>query len=146
MNATWSTPEELALARETIAASIEGWQPPAAFAVGLSSATSSAETEFPVVNVGEGLLPAVVMAKTIGYANGTLTHELTSHELRHALDGLAPAEACTEVDHPNLRAWRGILAELESNPARTAVVVFVGDLEDPVSSESDGSLRSQLPT
>jgi len=39
----------------------------------------------------------------------------------------------------------GILAELESNPARTAVVVFIGDLADPVSSEADGSLRSQLP-
>ena len=145
MSAKWSTPEELDAARQTIAASIDGWQEPAAYAVGLSSATSSAETEFPRVNVGESYLPALVMAKTIGYANGSVTHPLTSHELRHAIDGLAPAEACTAYEHPNLAAWRGILAELESNPARTAVVVFIGDLADPVSSEADGSLRSQLP-
>ncbi len=147
MNAQWSTPQELAAARETIAASIDGWQPPAAYAVGLSSATSSSETEFPVVNVGSAhLLPAVVMAKTIGYASGTLTHELTTHELEHAIAGLSPAEACTAVEHPNLAAWRQVLSELRSNPARTAVVVFIGDLDDPVSSEADGSLRSQLTT
>ena len=49
MTAAWTTPEELAAARETIAASIEGWKRPAAYAVGLTSATSSAEFEFPVI-------------------------------------------------------------------------------------------------
>lgn len=145
MTAQWSTPEEIAAARQTIAASIDGWQEPAAFAVGISSATSSAETEFPHVNnVGAGLLPALVMAKTIGYSSGTLTHELTTHELEHAIAGLAPAEACTAYEHPNLAAWRSILAELRTNPARTAVVVFIASLDDPVSSEADGSLRTQL--
>ncbi len=145
MSAQWSTPEEIQAAKETIAASIEGWREPAAYAVGISSATSSAETEFPHVNVGENALPALVMAKTVGYANGTVTHELTTHELEHAVAGLSPAEACTAYEHPNLAAWRDILAELATNPARTAVVVFIGDLDDPVSSEADGSLRSQLP-
>ena len=145
MTAAWRTPAELAAARETIAASIEGWEQPAAYAVGLTSATSSAEYEFSVINVGDHYLPAVVLAKTIGYANGTSTHVLSVAELSHAVDGLAPAEACTTVEHPNLWAWREILAEVDSNPYRGIVAVFIADLDDPVSSEADGSLRTQLP-
>ena len=145
MTAAWTTPEELAAARETIAASIEGWKRPAAYAVGLTSATSSAEFDFPVITGGDTALPAVVPATTRGYARGTSTHGLSVAELTHAIYGLAPAEACTSMDHPNLRAWREILTEVESNPYRGIVAVFIGDLEDPVSSEADGSLRTQLP-
>lgn len=145
MTSAWSTPEQLTAAQETIAASIDGWREPAAFAVGLSSATSSAEFEFPHINVGNGYLPAAVMAKTIGYASGTSTHTLSVAELTHAVDGLAPAQACTTVEHPNLAAWREMLHEVESNPYRSIVAVFIGDLADPVSSEADGSLRTQLP-
>jgi hypothetical protein len=36
------------------------------------------------------------------------------------------AEACTRLDHPNLAAWRPVLGELRSNPARTAYAVFGG--------------------
>lgn len=142
----WTTPEQLAAVRETIAASIEGWQPPAVHAVGLTSATSSAEFDFPLLNIGDGQLPALVLAKTIGYASGTQTHTLSVAELRHAVDGLSPAEACTSVPHPNLASWRRLLQEVESNPARQLVAVFIGDLHDPVSSEADGSLRTQLPS
>jgi len=35
-----------------------------------------------------------------------------------------------------------VLAELEGNPAREARAVFVADLDDPVSSEADGSMRA----
>lgn len=146
MSRQWRTPEELAAARDVIAAAIEGWAPPAAFAVGISSATSSAETDFPIVNVGEHELAAVIMATVVGHASGTATYELNTAQLRHAISGLEPAEACTVVEHRNLAAWRELLAEAESNPARTLCVVFVGSLGDPVSSEADGSLRSQLPS
>lgn len=142
----WTTPEQLAAVAETIAASIEGWRPPAVHAVGLTSATSSAEVDFPVVNVGERYLPALVLAKTIGYASGTHTHALSSAELQHAVRGLSPAQACTTVEHPNLVSWRLLLHEVESNPARQLFAVFIGDLADPVSSEADGSLRTQLPS
>ncbi len=145
MTASWSTPEQLAAALETIAASIEGWREPAVFAVGLTSATSSAEFAYPHINVGTGYLAAAVLAKTIGYASSTSTHTLSVAELTHAVNGLSPAEACTTVEHPNLAAWREMLHEVESNPYRTIVAVFIGDLADPVSSEADGSLRTQLP-
>lgn len=146
MSAQWSTPEQLAAARQTIAASIEGWQEPAVWAVGLTSATSSAEFDFPVINLGEHYLPAVVLAKTIGYASGTATYPLSVAELTHAVNGLAPAEACTAYEHVNLEAWRVMLAEVASNPYRSIVAVFIGNLADPVSSEADGSLRTQLPS
>jgi hypothetical protein len=145
MTAAWSTAEEVDAARRTIAASIDGWREPAVWAVGLTSATSSAEYEFPVINVGEASLAAVVLAKTIGYSNGTSTHVISVAELTHALNGAAPAEAYRGVRHRNLEAWREILAEVESNPYRGLVAVFIGDLDDPVSSEADGSLRTQLP-
>jgi hypothetical protein len=66
-------------------------------------------------------------------------------ELTHALHGAAPAEAYQGIQHRNLQAWREMLAEVESNPYRGIVAVFIGDLDDPVSSEADGSLRTQLP-
>ena len=46
------------------------------------------------------------------------------------------------MPHPNLAAWREVLAELEGNPARNALAVFVADLDDPVASEADGSMRA----
>ena len=38
---------------------------------------------------------------------------LSRAELAAAVESLAPAEACTALDHPNLAAWREVLAELE---------------------------------
>lgn len=142
----WSTPEHLAAARDTIAASIDGWQAPAVWAVGMSSATSGEEFEFPVVNTaGQHVLPALVLAKTIGHASGSVTHALSTTELQHAVTGLSPAEACTTVEHANLAAWRHMLEEIGSNPARSLVAVFIGDLDDIVTSDAEASLRTQLP-
>ena len=115
----WSTVDGLAAIREHLAARIEGWRQPVAYAVGLSPASSSPEWDFAHVNTPGG-----------------------RHGLAAAVESLAPAQACTEVEHPNLAAWRAALADLEGNPAREAVAVFVADLDDPVTSEADGSMRA----
>ena len=145
-NADWSTPEGLKAIKEAVAATIPGWQPPAAYAVGLSSASSSPEPEFPHVNApgGSHHLPGVVLAKVLGHDGTTATIELTAGQLETAVEALAPAEACTSVDHPNLAAWRHVLGELRSNPARTAFAVYVGDVDDVVSSEADAALRTHF--
>jgi len=145
-NADWSTPEGLKAIKEAVAATIPGWQPPAAYAVGLSSASSSPEPEFPHVNAPGGAhnLPGVVLAKVLGHDGTTATIELTAGQLETAVEALAPAEACTSVDHPNLAAWRHVLGELRSNPARTAYAVYVGDVGDVVSSEADAALRTHF--
>ncbi len=146
MDPDWSTPEGIAAIKQALAATIEGWQEPAAYAVGISSASSSPELEFPHVNPPGSAhgLPGVVLAKLLGHASGTQTYELSRPQLEAAVETLEPARACTSVDHPNLEAWRTVLGELESNPARTAYAVFVGDLDDPVESEADATLRTLI--
>ena len=79
-----------------------------------------------------------------GTRTGHATYELTRPQLEAAVETLRPAEACTSLDHPNLAAWRTVLGELESNPARTAYAVFIGDLDDPVESEAEATLRTLL--
>ncbi|GAB3077249.1 MULTISPECIES: hypothetical protein [unclassified Phycicoccus] len=144
MSNDWSTPEGIAAIKDALAATIEGWVAPVAYGVGISPASSSPEREFPHVNGPGGThgLPAVVLAKIVGHAHGTQTYDLSRAQVEAAVETLAPAEACTSMDHPNLAALRTVLAELESNPAREAQVVFVGDLDDPVSSEADATLRT----
>ena len=142
----WSTPEGLAAISDHLAAQIDGWRPPVAHAVAISPATSSPEWDLPHVNApgGRHALPAVVLATILRHDGSTATLPLSRGDLEAAVDSLAPAEACTEVDHPNLAAWRQVLHELDGNPAREALAVFVADLDDPVSSEADGSLRVAL--
>lgn len=144
MTADWSTPEGLAAIKDALAATIEGWQAPVAYGVGISPASSSPELEFPHVNGPGGThgLPAAVLAKIVGHSNGTQTYEISKAQLEAAVETLRPAEACTSVEHPNLAAFRTVVAELDSNPAREAYVVFIGDLDDPVSSEADATLRT----
>ena len=140
----WSTPEGLEAIREYLAARIRGWRQPVAHAVALSPASSSPEWVFAHVNAPGGRhgLPAVVLASVIGHDGSTATLPLSRHDLAAAVTSLEPALACTSVDHPNLAAWREVLADLEGNPAREAVAVFVADLGDPVGSEADGSMRA----
>ncbi|HET6967338.1 MAG TPA: hypothetical protein VFI44_03620 [Ornithinibacter sp.] len=140
----WSTPEGLAAIRDHLAARLERWRPPVAYAVGLSPASSSPEWVFAHVNTPGGRhgLPAVVLATVLRHDGSTASLPVSRGELAAAVESLSPAEVCTDVDHPNLAAWREVLAELEGNPAREAVAVFVADLDDPVTSEADGSMRA----
>ena len=142
----WSTPDGLAAIRDHLAARIDGWRQPVAYAVGLSPASSSPEWLFAHVNAPGGRhgLPAVVLATVLGHDGSTATLPLSRSQLAAAVESLAPAEACTALDHPNLAAWREVLHELEGNPAREAQAVFVADLDDPVTSEADGSMRATL--
>lgn len=140
----WSTPDGLVAIRDHLAAKVEGWRPPIAYAVGLSPASSSPEWGFAHVNEPGGRhgLPAVILATVLGHDGSTATLDVSTSQLSAAVESLAPAEACTELDHPNLAAWRSALAEAQSNPARTLIAVFVADLDDPVSSEADGAMRA----
>ena len=142
----WSTPEGLAAITTYLGGRIPDWRAPVAHALGLSPATSSPEWEFAHVNApgGRHALPAVILATVLGHDGSTATLEVSRSDLQEAVASLAPAAACTSLDHPNLAAWRLALAEVESNPLRTMCAVFIADLADPVSSEADGSLRSRL--
>jgi len=144
----WSTPEGLRAIKDALAATIDGWEPPVVYAVGITPATSSLELEFPHVSGPDTPpgLAAVVLAKVVGHVSGSATYELSQAELSTAVETLKPALACEELEHPNTAAWAHVLRDLEANPARTAYAVFVGDLDAPVESEAEATLRTLLPT
>lgn len=56
-------------------------------------------------------LPAVVLASVCGYVDTSGTYTLTREELESAVSLLTPAEAVTHIPHPNLWAWRTLLAD-----------------------------------
>lgn len=140
----WSTPEGLAAIRDHLVGRIDGWTQPVAWAVGITPASSDPDWEFPHVNVPGGRhgLAAAVLASILRHDGTTATVPVAVSQLAAAIEGLEPAQACTELDHPNLGAWREVLAEVEANPAREVVAVFVADLDDPASSDADGSMRA----
>lgn len=151
MTARWPTKEDLAAARERFEEAIPGWEPPVAFGVGLVDGEG---TSFPAVNRRSAFLSAVVLGMVCGHASGTRTYDLPPHILAEAVRLMSPAEACTDVQHPNLTAWRSILAEIEGTEGtesaegteRRAVAVFVGDLADPPADEHDARFRALLDT
>lgn len=142
----WSTPGGLAAIREHLESQIESYAAPVAWAVGITPASSSAELEFPHINVPGGAhgLAAVVMATILRHSHGTRTYDVALPELEAAIEALGHAEACTELDHPNLAAWRELHSEASSNPAREMCAVFIADLDDPVDSDADATLRAAL--
>jgi hypothetical protein len=138
----WTTPDEIATARERMEAAIDGYERPAAFALGLAAEVGAADGDvFPHVNSGANFLPAVVLATVCGHVRGTATYVLDEPRLQQAIDLLARAEACTDYDHPNLAAWRQVRAELADLPGTQVVAVFLGDLEP---SRTDGPYERLL--
>jgi hypothetical protein len=127
----WTTTEDLAAARERMEAAIDGYERPAAYALGLAvEGDAEAGDVFPRVNRGGNFLPAVVLATVCGHVRGTATYLLDRQRVDQAIDLLEPAEACTEVEHPNLAAWRQVRADMADRPGAHAVAVFLGDLQE----------------
>lgn len=137
----WSTLTGLREIRRARSERIPGWKPPVAYAVGFRSGR---DWTFPYVNQPGGIhgLPAVILAEVLGYSSGTREFRLTLAQLDEATARLQPAEAATDVDHPNLASWRTIAAE---KPAELAAV-YVGSLDDPVAGEADRALRGMIRT
>ncbi len=138
----WTTVEELAAARKRLEEAIDGYEPPAAYALGLiRDGDGAAEEVFPRVNRGGNYLPAIVLATVCGHVRGTATYVLDEQRLQEAIELLAPAEACTAMEHPNLAAWRQVRAELADRPDARVVAVFLGGLEP---SAADGPYERLL--
>jgi hypothetical protein len=111
-----------------------------AFAVGR---VAGGGVEFVKVDVGESPLPAVVLATVCGHAGGSGSYLVDSAGLGQAVDLLAPAEACTDVAHPNLYAWRLLSADLDADGGR-ALVVFAGPLDEACDDPYVVALRERL--
>ncbi|PRY61200.1 hypothetical protein [Glycomyces artemisiae] len=133
----WPTPEAIATARAAMIARIPGWTLPAAHGLAVEGPEGF---DFPRVNAGVNPLPAVVMATVLGHSGGSASYEVDSELLALAIRLLAPAEACTAYEHPNLATWREVREALV--PGAAARMVFVGELSDDSDDPAVTSLRA----
>ncbi len=133
----WSKLEGLAAIRERLGAQIDGWEFPASYALAVDG-------DFPHVNQPGGVhkLPAAVLGTVLKHDGSTATLEVSRQQLDEAITTLGPAAACTDIDHPNLAAWRAIAERLDANGGGTVTAVFVRSVDDPVGSELDAALRA----
>ena len=137
--------------RDSIEQSIPAYKRPAAYGVGIATIAPSGQildTRYPVVNTEEHLLPAAVLAQMLGRTSGTASYRFDRSQFESAVATLAPAEACDEVDHPNLAAWRTMLevTALPDPPGgqRVLVASFVDELTDAPVDAHDVYLRLHL--
>jgi 2,3,4,5-tetrahydropyridine-2-carboxylate N-succinyltransferase len=151
MTINYETLDGLHAWRESLEASMPGYRRPAAYAVGAATIAPSGQildTRYPVVNTDAHLLPAVVLSQVLGRTSGTATYRLERADLEAAIAVLAPAEACTEIDHPNLNTWRGLLDLLgQPDPPggqRVVVAAFIDALTDEPVDAHDVYLRLHL--
>ncbi|GAB7036939.1 hypothetical protein JCM9533A_07860 [Catenuloplanes niger JCM 9533] len=135
----WETAEQIGAARRRFEEAIPGYRPPMAHAIMLPGG------DFARINVGDGLLPAVILATLLGHRGGDASYPLDAATLDRALALLAPAEACTALRHPNLGVWRWLrgadgltavfVASLDesADPAVSALVgrLLAGRVENP---------------
>lgn len=136
----WSTPEQIALARDRFEAAIPGWRYPAAYGVGRLVGDT---LEFARVNTSLHRLPAVILATVCGHTNGSASYVLDRAGFDRAIALLTPAEADTSQPHPNLWAWRALRATLGESDD----VVAVFD-EDPARPSDDAhvvAMRAAAP-
>jgi 2,3,4,5-tetrahydropyridine-2-carboxylate N-succinyltransferase len=152
MSELLTTREQVEAARDAAIAALDGYTPPAAFALGVATIAPSGkvlDTSYPAVNLVSGpSWPAAVLARVTGHRQGTATYRLTAEQVRDAEAELAPAGGWTEIPHPNLAAMRAALALVEGTPPpggrRVAVAAFIGSLGDAPTDVHDVWLRLHL--
>jgi hypothetical protein len=118
----WSSTEEIVAARDRFEEAL-GWRRPAAYAVGRDV---GGQIEFGRINIAENYLPGVILATVAGHRSGTGSYQMSAAALDEAITLLAPAEACTEYQHPNLNTWKHLRADI--GPHEYVVAVFIDDL------------------
>ena len=137
----WVTDADLTAARQRFAQRIPGFTPPVAYSV---ARVDDGQLTFGHVNdaTSEHRLPAVVLATFCGYTNRTGTFPLSTEDFSCAVAALAPAEAATHWEHPNLWSWRRLLEQVGRES--TFIAFYLSDLDEPVTDEHDASFRSLL--
>ena len=132
----WATLDGLTAITRRYAALIDGWRFPVTYAVARDDAIDLVNR--PGDRHG---MPAVMLGYVLKHDGASATIDLTREQLAAAVQLMEPAEACTEVPHPNLVEWRRLLAE--PGEARFTAV-FVRDLDDEPTSTADEELRRRV--
>lgn len=136
----WPTVEDITAARDRFEAALPGWRPPAAFGIARDG------TDGPVfvrVGTAEHRLPAAVLATVCGHAGGSGSYRLGRDDLEQVIRLLTPAQACTDLEHPNLVAWQWLLADM--TPGEQVVAVFAGALTDAPGDRYVAALLAAAP-
>lgn len=142
----WETLDEIIAARTRIARSLVGWVQPAATGIGFVPLGEEPRAEhFPVVNTDDHVLPGVIAASVLGYRRGSCVLEASVAAFDTIIETLQPAEACTEVPHPNLWHWRDTIRPLiRQGAAGRVIAVFLASTDDPVMGPEDAAFREAL--
>lgn len=130
---------------------LEGYKPPAAFAVGLATigpGSKVLDVRFPVVNFEQNWGSAAVLAHVTGYREGTATYDLSRQDLQDAIDTISALVADNqEAAHNNFRAWKALL-RLSQSPAlggqRQLVAAFIDNRYETPLDAVDAYLRLHL--
>lgn len=126
MGESWTTLAQIEDKRTELEQSLgASWHRPAAWAI---VHEAGGEIVVDRVNVGEGMLPALVLATVAAWPDRTGSVPLSAAGLDAAIAMLAPAEACVEVEHPNLRAWRYLHQEIGDGGSAVIVALEAIDL------------------
>jgi hypothetical protein len=127
MGELWRTDSELVAAKERFVAQIPGFLMPAAYGVAKQGSTGLV---FGHVNALGAVrpLPAAVLAFVCGYVSTTGVYPIDGSRLQMAVELLTPAEAATQMPHPNLWSWRKLLAD--SFEESTFLAFFLAYKED----------------
>lgn len=133
----WSTVAGLGRIRERLGAMIDGWREPVGWTVAVDG-----EPVHPNGPGGRHGLAAVVLATVLKHDGSTATVAMSRQQLDEAITALAPATACTEVEHPNLAAWRSLRDRIDERGGGTLSAVFVRSEDDSVTSDADALLRA----
>lgn len=122
MTERWETIEELNAARAAMEERL-GWERPAAW--GLLTSDGAVVR----VNVRTGYIPAMAVATAVGYRGGSRSFPLTASAIAEAIAMAEPAEAYTEMPHPNIAALR-LLDGGDAVVAYVSEADFTEDVED----------------
>ncbi len=124
-NDAWPTDEDLRAAHQRFAALIPGYAQPTAYT--LARRDGGGLTVGHVNGPGgEHKLPAVVLASVCGYVDRTGVFRLNRDQVAEAVELLAPAEAATHWDHPNLWSWRRLRTAADAGSSFLAYFVAPG--------------------
>jgi len=142
-------PRTLSDAVTAIEARLEGYEPPAAFAVGVATVGPSdavLDVSYPHVNVAGSWGTAAVLAEAVGYRSGTETFEIDADTIAGALASLEEL-ATGDGPHLNVDAWR-LCAKTATHEAlggtRVVVASFIDNLYQPPLDAIDSYLRLHM--
>lgn len=146
MSVRYVTVAELQGAKAAMIRTMPGLVIPAVYAVGYRN--SRGQLEFPTVN-GDGAheFPAVVLAKVLGYREGSASFRLSLATFDQAIALLEPAGACAAYQHPNLWAWQQLRLEIALGAHGDnveIVAVFLGEDHPDPGDEGCAALRAAI--